>query len=108
MCKQFLLSFERFANELGFPKKLLTDEGSQLVCGCESVVLNMTSIRGRLHKEFGVEFSTCPVGGHNYHGKVERKIKTIKESLNIDGVKKLRLSVLEWGDHMLINCKHHQ
>ena len=93
---QFLLSFERFSNELGFPKKLLTDEGSQLVSGCESAVLNMTDIKGSLHREFGIEFSTCPVGGHNYHGKVERKIKTVKETLCIERVQKMRLSVLEW------------
>ena len=93
---QFLLSFERFADDLGFPKKLLIDEGSQLVCGCESVVLNMRNIKGRLNREFGVEFTTCPVGGHNYHGKVERKIKTVKETLCIDKVQKQRLSVLEW------------
>ena len=93
---QFLLSFERFADELGYPKKLLIDEGSQLVCGCESAVLNMTDIKGQLHRQFGIEFSTCPVGGHNYHGKVERKIKAVKETLKIEGVQKLRLSVLEW------------
>ena len=64
--------------------------------GCESVVLNMTDIKGSLQREFGIEFSTCPVGGHNYHGKVERKIKTVKETLSVEGVQKLRLSVLEW------------
>ena len=28
-----------------------------------------------------VDFATCPVGGHNYNGKVERRIKHVKESL---------------------------
>ena len=93
--KQFLLAFSRFACELGYPKKLLTDEGGQLVSGCESVVLNMTDIQGCLNREYGIEFSSCPVGGHNYHGKVERKIRTIRETLN-KGMQNRRLSVLEW------------
>ena len=71
---QFLNCFSRFACELSFPKKLLTDEGSQLVCGCENVILNMTTVAGTLNREYGIDFSTCPVGGHNYNGKAERKI----------------------------------
>ena len=92
---QFLLAFSRFACELGYPKKLLTDRGGQLVSGCESVVLNMTDIKGSLNRKYGIEFSTCPVGGHNFHGKVERKIRTIRETLN-KGVHNKRLSYLEW------------
>ncbi len=92
---QFLNSFTRFANDLGFPKKLIIDEGSQLVSGCEKVVLNMVDIKGHLNREYGIEFDTCPVAGHNYIGKVERKIRTIRESLekNIHGS---RLSILDW------------
>ena len=92
---QFLYCFYRFACELGFPKKLLTDKGSQLVCGCENVILNMTDIGGALNKEYGVEFSTCPVGGHNYNGKAERKIRTIQEVIN-KTIHKEQLPVLEW------------
>ena len=42
-----------------------------------------------------MEFTTCPVGGHNYHGRVERKIQTIKDVMKrtMDG---FRLSVLQW------------
>ena len=92
---QFLYSFTRFANEFGFPKKMLADEGSQLVCGCESVVLNMTDLQSALNRDLGIDFETCPVGGHNFHGRVERKIRTIKDIL-IRSVHNARLSVLEW------------
>ncbi len=30
----------------------------------------------------GVEFDSCPVGGHNYHGQVERSIKDVKKLFN--------------------------
>ena len=92
---QFLHSFSRFSCELGFPKKLIVDEGSQLVCGCENVVLNMTDIKGTLNREHGVEFRTCPVGGHNFNGKAERKVRTVREVLE-KTVHLSRLSILEW------------
>ena len=87
---QFLNAFSRFACELGFPKKLLVDEGSQIVCGCKNVILDIVDI-----KEHGVEFRTCPVGGHNYNGKVERKIKTLKDVM-IRSIHSARLSTIEW------------
>ena len=37
----------------------------------------------------------CPVGGHNFHGKVERKIRTINETI-YKTAHDARLSVLEW------------
>ena len=93
---QFVLAFTRFGNDLGYPKKLLIDEGSQLVCGCENVTLNMRDIKGRLNRKKAIEFDTCPVGGHNYHGKVERKIHTVREVL-AKSVHNARLSVMEWA-----------
>ena len=89
------MAFSRFSCELGYPKKLLIDEGGQLVSGCEVVVLNMMDIKAQLNREFGIEFETCPVGGHNYHGKVERKIRTVQDSLN-KSVCNARLSTMEW------------
>ena len=92
---QFLLAFTRFACELGFPKKVLIDGGSQLVSGCETAVLNMIDAKGHLNREHGIDFDTCPVGGHNYHGKVERKIRTVRDVL-AKSVHNARLSVIEW------------
>ena len=93
---QFLLAFSRFSGEAGFPKLLLIDEGSQLVRGCEKMRINMCNIQGILSTEYGTQFQTCPVGGHNYHGKAERKIKSIQETLEKSIPPKSRLSTLEW------------
>ena len=92
---QFLLAFSRFACELGFPKKLLVDEGSQLVSGCKNAVLNMTDIKGTLSCENGIEFRTCPVGGHNYNGRAERKIRSVQEVMN-KTVHQAKMSIIEW------------
>ena len=56
------------------------DEGSELVKGCESMKLTYTDIEHKLHKDSMVDFDTCSVGGHNYNGKVKRRIHQVKES----------------------------
>ena len=91
----FIQAFIRFSSEVGYPKKLLIDEGSQLKKGCESMKLSFTDAQNQLHLDEHVEFQMCPVGGHNFHGKVERKIKSIRESIE-KSMHNERLSVLQW------------
>ena len=91
----FIQAFRRLSCEVGYPKLLLIDKVSQLVKGCESMVLSFTDIKNQLHTSVGVQFEVCPVGGRNMHGKVERKIKEIKKSIS-KNVGKERLSVLQW------------
>ena len=91
----FLMAFERFACRFSYPKILLPDEGSQLVNGCEEMVLSMSDIKHKLSKEYGVEFRTCPVGAHYVHGKAERKIQSMKKSLR-KRIAETRLSILQW------------
>ena len=91
----FVLAFIRFACRYGYPCKLYPDYGSQLLKGCKDMVLNFSDIRHKLHSEFGVQFEPCPVGAHNVHGKVERKIKEIKQSFEKE-LSNHRLSVIQW------------
>ena len=74
---------------------LLPDEGSQLVKGCKDIQLNFHDIRHKLNTEHGIEFETCPVGGHNMHGKVERKIQHVKTAMSKQ-LENQRLSVMQW------------
>jgi len=91
----FIQSFIRFSCEAGYPKMLLPDEGSQLVKGCREVKLNFYDIKHRLHQDVAVEFDVCPVGGHHMHGKVERKIREVKSSLE-RSMSNERLSIIQW------------
>ena len=77
----FIQAFIRFSCEVGYPKAILIDEGSQLKKGCDTMLFNFQDIKMKLSKDCQVEFQTCPVGGHNFHGKVERKIRSIRESI---------------------------
>jgi hypothetical protein len=91
----FLQAFSRFACQVGYPKRLLTDEGGQLVKGATDVVFNLRDIKYQLHLTCKVDLDVCPVGGHNYHGKVERRIRHIRESLT-KTIHNERLGILQW------------
>ena len=91
----FLMAFERFACRFSYPKRLLPDPGSQLVKGCQDMVISFSDIKHQLSIEHGVDFELSPVGAHYVHGKVERKIQTIKKSLSTS-VHNKRLSILQW------------
>ena len=90
----FVLAFTRFSCKVGYPKKLLPDAGSQLVKGCDGMRIVFSDVRSRF-SEFGVLYEVCPVGAHYMHGKVERKIRHVKESFqkHLHGG---RLSVIHW------------
>ena len=69
----FIQEFTRFSCEVGYPKKLWPDEGSQLIEGCTSMKLS------RLSQNVKIDFETCLFGGNNMHGEVERKVQEVKK-----------------------------
>ena len=89
----FMLAFKRFACRFSYPKTVMPDEGSQLVKGCQDIIISFCDIKHKMNAEYGVYFKTCPVGMHYVHGNVERKIQEIKQSI-MKNVNKIRLSVL--------------
>ena len=91
----FILAFTHFSCQVGYPKILLLNEGSQLINGCKNMKLNFQDIRHQLHVNVNVEFQLCPVGGHNMNGRVERKIREIKGSI-IKSLENERISLLQW------------
>ena len=91
----FIQAFIRLACEVGYPKKLLPDEGSQLISGCESMKINYNDVKQKLHSSVDVEYETCPTAAHHVHGRVERKIRQIKDSVE-KNLCNQRLSVLQW------------
>ena len=81
----------RLACEVGIPKILMMDQDPPLLKAMSEVELSFKDTRLKLHEEWGIEFFTCPVSGHNQHGHVERKIKTVQESLSEAGLQTKRL-----------------
>jgi len=80
----FLQAYTRFAARYGHPTELRIDEGSQLMSACKNMEISIVDIKDNLtaKHQVGVKFSTCPVGGHNAHGMVERSIREIKNLMS--------------------------
>ena len=81
----------RLSCEVGVPKFILVDDDSALVKAVQEVEMNLLDTQLALHTEYGIEFSICPVSGHNQHGQVERKIRSIQDSLTEAGFQNKRL-----------------
>ena len=77
----FLQSYTRFAARFCHPKKLFPDEGSQLLRACREMEVSWLNVAQTLSAQHGVrvEFQAFPVGGHNFHGMVERGIREVKK-----------------------------
>ena len=81
----------RLAAEVGFPKYLMIDQDSAVIKCLQEASVNMRNLQHNLFTERGVVFTTCPVGGHNFHGHVERVIRSIQNLLDDCDVKSKRL-----------------
>ena len=79
-----------FTCRFGYLKRLLPDEGSQLVKACKNMIISFSTIQHKLEVENEVE-----LGAHYVHGKVERKIQQIKRSF-LKELDNRRLSVMQW------------
>jgi hypothetical protein len=77
----FIQAYTRFAARFCHPKKLFPDEGSQLLKACQEMEISWVDVSFTLNSMYkvGVEFTPCPVGGHNFHGQVERSIREVKK-----------------------------
>ena len=81
----------RLACEVGIPKLLLIDKDSAIVKSMSEVEFHFQDAAFQLHREHGIEFLTCPVSGHNQNGQVERRIRTVQDSLRDAGIHSKRL-----------------
>ena len=81
----------RLAAEVGYPKYLMIDQDGPIMKGLRLAKVNMRNLQHKLYSEQGIIFTTCPVGGHNAHGHVERVIKSVQQLLEDGGVKQKRL-----------------
>ena len=81
----------RLGCEVGIPSFVLVDQDSGIMKVLREAEVNMKDLGLLLHKEKGIRFRTCPVSGHNFHGAVERKIRSVQECLEKSEIEKKRL-----------------
>ena len=89
-----LEGFIRLSCESGYPKYVSCDQEGSILKVLREIQVDLRDLTHRLYSEHGVLFDVCPVGGHDQHGKVERAIKTVQESLSDLGLDKMRLHAM--------------
>ena len=75
----FIQAFIQLSCEVGYPKVLLIDSGSQMISSCENMKINFRDIKFKLHHDVQVECEVCQVGGQDMNGKVKRRICEIRQ-----------------------------
>ena len=81
----------RLGCENGFPSYVLVDQDSRILKVLEEAEVRLKDLQLVLYKERGIKFRTCPVQGHNWHGSVERKIRSVQECLEKMDIANMRL-----------------
>ena len=81
----------RLACEGGMPKYMFIDQDSAIISALSNAEVQIRDVQQQVHREFGIVFTVCPVGGHSQHGQVERVIRSLQQSLDDCGLKKERL-----------------
>ena len=75
----------RLSCEVGVPKMVLCDKQTSVERMLREAEIEIRDLQDRLIVERGIQFSTCPVTGHNFHGQVERCVRSIREALADSG-----------------------
>ena len=88
--------FNRFFVECSVPKMMFPDQGSQLLKAMQEVEGYVLDLQYQLSEERGILFKTCLPQSHSQHGRVERVIRSLKESLEASDVSSMRLTATGW------------
>ena len=81
----------RFVCESGVPKHFMIDQETSLMKVLKDAHIDLVDFEGAVRRKVSVDFSVCPVSGHNAHGLVESKIKLAQIGLEKSGAGNLRL-----------------
>ena len=60
----------------------------------KNIHVNLRDLQHRLYREYGALIEECAVGGHDSHGKVERTIRSVQDSMDDLGLNKMRVHAL--------------
>ena len=86
----------RFFHEVCVPKICYPDKDGAIMKALKEGEIDVLDMQGRLHRERGIYFETCLPQGHYQHGRVERRIRMLQESLERSDMKKSRCTATGW------------
>ena len=88
----------RFFNETSVPKIMYPDDDGPLVKAFTEGEIDVQDLSGTLFKTKGIYFEICPPQGHSAHGRVERVIRSMKDSFRKSGASSSRCVYSHWLD----------
>ena len=77
-----LEAFNRFFCETAVPKIILTDAEGGLLKSLKEGSIDIVNLSGTLMEQKSIHFETAVPQGHYQHGKIEKKIHLLQESLD--------------------------
>ena len=86
----------RFFCEATVPKVMLPDDDGAMLRAFTRGEISLSDISGNLYREKGVHFEVCTPQGHSAHGKVERKIRALQDSLTQSSIENSRCTATGW------------
>ena len=72
---------------------MFVDQDLGIIAALTNAEVDVRDLQQRIHREEGVIFTVCPVGGYNKHGQVERVIRSIQRGFDDCGLRDERLHV---------------
>ena len=89
-----LEAFVRLSCEVGYPKYMYCDQEASIMKVFKEISVNLRDLSHQIYSEHGVLFDVCAVGGHDQHGKIERTIRSVQNSLRDLGLEKMRIHAM--------------
>ena len=86
----------RFFCEATVPKVMLPDDDGAMLRAFTRGEICLSDIAGNLYREKGIHFEVCTPQGHSAHGKVERKIRALQDSLTQSQIENSRCTATGW------------
>ena len=86
----------RFFSECSVPKIMYPDKDGALVKAISEGCINLIDLQGRLHSERGLQFEVCLPQNHSAHGRIERRIRMIQQSLARSELRNSRCTSTGW------------
>ena len=84
----------RLSCECGYPKYICVDKEGSILAAMREIKVNLRDLQHSLYREHGVLLEEAAVGGHDQHGKVERTIRSVQDSMEDMGLSKMRIHAM--------------
>ena len=105
----FLQCFIRLSCEVGYPKKLLLDEGIQLITGCDSMKTDFQDIKFQLHQQMNVDCEQLPMSNcGSSHAHESRAKNSANQRINSKNNHERATINTSMGGSSCSNLKFHQ